>query len=205
MPSAASMRVTPSGSATASSAAAAASAVEPHPAAEEVVGIQVAEDEVGVGHGRLDAAAAVAGRPGVGARRARPDLQHAGVVHPGDRAAAGADRRHLHLRAAELVLVDDRGALDLRPPAVDDADVERGAADVGADQLRPAGQPAQEDRAHDAADRPGVQRGDRVAAGLGGRRQTARGLHHQQRVAVAAVAQPRPRARSGTRSIGGPR
>ena len=52
---------------------------------------EVAEEQVGVGHRRLLAAAAVGGRARVGARRARPDAQRAARVGPRDRAAAGAD------------------------------------------------------------------------------------------------------------------
>ncbi len=55
-------------------------AVELHPAPEEEVRVVVAEREVRVGHGRLDAAAPVAGRPGIGPRRARPDLEEAHLV-----------------------------------------------------------------------------------------------------------------------------
>ena len=52
----------------------AARAVERHPPAEEEVGVEVAEQQVGVGDGRLGAAAAVAGGPGLARRRcpARP-------------------------------------------------------------------------------------------------------------------------------------
>ena len=49
--------------------------VEADLAAEEVVGVEPAEHDVGVGHGRLGAAAPVADRPGIGARALRPDAQ----------------------------------------------------------------------------------------------------------------------------------
>ena len=93
-----------------------------------------AEHDVGVGHRRLDPTASVAGRPGIGARAARADLEPAGRVDPRDAAAAGADlgdvdrgdpqqlartadqpaaRGH---RAADLVLAAarDRAVLDQR-------------------------------------------------------------------------------------------
>ena len=54
-------------------------------------GGHVAEEDVRVGDGRVDAAAAVAGGPGRGAGAPRPDLQAARRVEPGDRAAARAD------------------------------------------------------------------------------------------------------------------
>ncbi len=66
--------------------------VEADFAAEEEVGIEAAQHDIGVGDGGLGAAAAVAGRAGVGARAARPDAQQPPRVDVGDRAAAGADR-----------------------------------------------------------------------------------------------------------------
>jgi hypothetical protein len=78
--------------------------VELHPAAEEEVGVDAAEHDVGVGGGGLAAAAAVAGRAGHGAGALRPDAQQPALVDPGDRAAAGADgadvdHRHLDRQA----------------------------------------------------------------------------------------------------------
>ena len=64
--------------------------VERDLAAEQVRG-DPAEDDVGVGDGRLGAALGVAERAGVGAGRLRPDLERALGGDPGDRAAAGAD------------------------------------------------------------------------------------------------------------------
>ena len=56
---------------------AAAVGVELHLAAEEIVRIEPAEHHVGVGDGRLGAAAAVADRAGIGARALRADLERA--------------------------------------------------------------------------------------------------------------------------------
>ena len=66
-----------------------------------------AEQEVGVGDRRLGPAAPVAGGPGVGAGRARPDAQRAAAVAPPDRAAAGADGVDVDHRQL------DHAALDL--------------------------------------------------------------------------------------------
>ena len=56
-------------------------AVELHAAAEQAaVRAQAAEQELGVGRGRLRAAAPVAGRARVGARRLRADAEHAALV-----------------------------------------------------------------------------------------------------------------------------
>ena len=62
-----------------------------HLAAEEIARIEPAEHQVGVGHGRLRPAAAVAGRARHRAGAARTDVQPALLVEPGDRAAADAD------------------------------------------------------------------------------------------------------------------
>ena len=70
----------------------AARGIERHAPAVEIVRIEIAEHDAGVGHRRLVAAAAVAGRPRHGAGALRADAQQAAGVDPGDRAAAGADR-----------------------------------------------------------------------------------------------------------------
>ena len=80
-------------------AAWAAASVERHVAAEERVGVEQAEHDVGVGDGRFGAAAPVRGGAGLGAGRLGTDLQQAELIGAGERAAAGADldevdRRH---------------------------------------------------------------------------------------------------------------
>ena len=75
--------------------------VEPHLAAEEISGIEPAQHQIGVGHRRLGAAAAVAGRAGHRARAARPDIEAVLVVEPGDRAAADADLENVDDVAAD--------------------------------------------------------------------------------------------------------
>ena len=77
-------------------------------AADQRRGIQVTQQQVGVGHRRLGAAAVVADRPRLGAGAARADLHAAGGVDRRDAAAARADfgdidGRHLH---------DEAGAFD---------------------------------------------------------------------------------------------
>ena len=56
-----------------------------------VHGRHVAEDDVRVGHRRLDPSAPVAGRARIGARAARTDLESACRIEPGDAAASCAD------------------------------------------------------------------------------------------------------------------
>src|SRR3989442_876511 len=66
--------------------------IETDRAAVDAAGIEVAEDEVGVGDCRLRPAEAVTRRPGLGARASRPDLERARLVGESDDAAAGAAR-----------------------------------------------------------------------------------------------------------------
>src|SRR5882724_1892234 len=65
-------------------------AVELHLAAEEIVGVEKSEDEVGVGHRRPRAAAPVGDRPRYRPGAARPDLEEPELADLGDAAAAGA-------------------------------------------------------------------------------------------------------------------
>ena len=69
--------------------------VEPDGAAGEIVGIELAEDEVGVGDRRAVAAATVAGGSGLGPGTLRSGLDPSHRVDPGDRAATGPDLDHL--------------------------------------------------------------------------------------------------------------
>ncbi len=130
----------PSGPATAVSIASARRVgVELQPSAEEVVGVDPAEHDGSVGDGGARAAEPVAGRPRVGPRAARADAEQSPGVDPDDRAAAGADRLHVH--GADARDVADpapaepglRRVVDLA--ARDEADVERRAAGVADDQL----------------------------------------------------------------------
>ena len=54
--------------------------VQLHPAAGEAVGIDAAQHHVGVGHGRLGAAEAIAGGPGLGRRAFRTDANAANLL-----------------------------------------------------------------------------------------------------------------------------
>ena len=153
-----------------------------------------AEQDVRVGHGRLDAAAAVAGRPRVGAGTARSDLQPAGGVEPRDAAAARADlgdvdrrdpqelaraadqpapRGH---RAADLVLAaaGDRAVLDQRGLRGRAAHVE-GDHVPHAELLRhPAG-------GDDARRRARLEREHRARLGVVGGHDAAGRLHDLER------------------------
>ena len=90
--------------------------VEPHLAAEEEVGVEIPQHEVGVGHGRLRAAEAVRHRPGPRPRALGADEEPAKRVDAGDRAAAGADLDHLDHRDLDrepAALLEMIAAVDL--------------------------------------------------------------------------------------------
>ena len=170
--------------------------VEAHRAAGEVVGVEVAQQQVGIGHRRPGAAAAVADRPGVGAGALRSDLHQAHGVDPGDAAPAGADldhvdRRHRHRKAARarespgprhLELVGDR-----HRPVADEARLRRRSPHVERQHLR------QPERLRDLAPHDGPRHRPRldepqreVGRGLGGP-EAAVGQHHPQRRGVSGA------------------
>ena len=85
------------------------------------------------------AAAAVAGRAGIGAGAARPDLQRAGVVEPGDAAAAGADHLDVDHRHPHRIAGDDALGGEGRPAGLDQRHIGAGAADIEGDEIGKAG------------------------------------------------------------------
>jgi hypothetical protein len=93
--------------------------------------VEPAEQQIGVGDGRLRAAPAIADRPGVGAGALRPDLEHAGGVYLGDGAATGADGMdvdHGHMDRHGVFQL--KLAADLGHTVADHADIAAGAAHV---------------------------------------------------------------------------
>ena len=170
--------------------------VETHRTAREVVGVEVSEQQVGIGHRRPGAAAAVADRPGVGPGALRSELHEAHGVDPGDAAPAGADldhvdRRHRHRKAARarespgarhFELVRDR-----HRPVADEARLGRRAPHVERQHLR------QRERLRDLAPHDGPRHRPRldepqreVGSRLGGP-ETAVGQHHPQRRGVSGA------------------
>ena len=116
--------------------------IEVQRAAGEALRIVAAKQQIGVRHGGPGAAAAVAGRAGIGAGALRPDRDPPERVDMRERAAAGADLHHLDHRDAQrqagpLLEAPDAGDLEaargLRREAVDQADLRRGAAHVEGD------------------------------------------------------------------------
>ena len=178
MPFAASVTLRPSGVAQRSSIARAApSTSSPISPPRKYARVEPAEHDVGVGHGRLDAAAPVTDRARVGARALRPDAEQPARVDPRDRAAPGADLdevddRRPHRVARERHAADPRArvAADVvvlrhrRPAVLDQADLRRRAAHVEGEDVGPAERLAEVRRGDHAGGRPRLDHEDRAHA-----------------------------------------
>ena len=69
--------------------------IQPLGAAEEIIGIEIAAHEVGIGDRGPSAAASIARRAGIGAGAFGPDSDPAHAVDVHQAAAAGTDLHHL--------------------------------------------------------------------------------------------------------------
>ena len=152
--------------------------------------VEPAEHQVGVGHGRLPAAATVARRTGLGAGASRSHPKRAAVVQPGDASAPGPDcvnveHRQPHRQAAHRPLRRAAGA-----SAANQRDVAAGAAHVEGDRIR---SPHARHR-RDPAGRPGQKQPGRMRRHLRHRRQPAAGLHQRGFRQAAAAGRRSQRA-----------
>ena len=123
--------------------------VETARSAQEEAGVEIAEDEIGVGHRGLASPQAVAGGPGVGARAFRPHAQDATLdagpapparpdlheIHAGDLHGETAALPHADHVDLELVSAD-------RYAPFDQAGLGGGAAHVEGDEVLVAGEAA---------------------------------------------------------------
>src|SRR2546422_7957337 len=75
-----------------------AAGVEADRASVRPLGVEIAEDEVGIGDSGFVAPEPVRGRARKRSGALRPDLERAGRIGPRDRAATGADRLDSHER-----------------------------------------------------------------------------------------------------------
>ncbi len=111
--------------------------IECNGAPEKEVGIDVAKRHGCVGYSRLRSTLAVTHRPRNRPRALRPDMQHAAVVHPRDRAAARADAFHIDrgepCHVAPIGMADPGLARPRDARSTDEADVVGRAASVGDD------------------------------------------------------------------------
>ena len=108
-------------------------------AAGEIAGVEQAEDKARIGHGRHGAAAAVAGWSRLGLGAFGSDLQGAGLVEPGDAAAARPDRVHIDHLDAQRKAADAALAGRHRRAVADHADIGAGAAHIERDQVAEPG------------------------------------------------------------------
>ena len=177
--------------------------VEGHAPAQEEVRVQVAQQQVGVGHRGFGTAEAVAGGPRVGAGAARSHLQEAQLVDPGDAAAPGADLDHVDDRsldgqpAAPLEPVDPGGLharRDVRLAVLDQAGLGGGAAHVEGDDVVVADPAAEMGAGQGAAGGPGLQEPDGEADRHLRRHQAAGGLGEVEPAPEAATFEGRDEA-----------
>ncbi len=174
-------------------------AVEGHAPAEEELGVEIAEQQVGVGHGREPAPEVVAGGPGVRAGAVGSNLEQAQSVHAGDGAAPGADLDHLddgHPHGQPRPLLEAIGARHLELPrhqrrtVVDDTRFGRGATHVEGEHAPLATVPRRQRRGEGTAGGAGLDQSDRQPASGGGQSDAARGLHDVELSGNAKLRQP---------------
>ena len=142
---------------------------------------KVPENEMGVGDGRLVAAAPIAGGPGRRPGALRADREHAACRDARDRAAAGPDGDEIdhgqpHRPAGDLSVHGQP-----RPAVVDESDVGRGAADVDADKVPEPGARAREACPDRSRRGSGEGRLDRRPAYRARARHPAARLHQEER------------------------
>ena len=163
--------------------------VEPHGAAGEAIGIQVAEHDVRVGDGRLDAAAAIAHRTRLGARALRSHPQGA-RLDACNRPAAGADRLDVdHRQTDQVAMMPVPAGPHLGLAAADQADVVARTAHVDGDEVAHAGRAGDGRRAHHAARRPRAHDRDGLLGDVSARHDTAVRLHDEQLATESGLAQ----------------
>ena len=163
--------------------------VESHLAAEEKAWIVVAKHKVRVCDRRPSAAAAIAGRSRVCARRMRPDTEQADFVDRGNRAAARADLDHvddgrLDRQAGALLEAMHAPGFqhrrDFGPAVLDQAGLGGRPAHVEGDDVLLAGALAEERRCQGAARRARLEQADGEGARDCGRDEATRGMHQPQ-------------------------
>jgi len=162
--------------------------IKRHAAADER-GRDAPQNKIGIGDGRLGAAAGIAHRAGLGARAPRPDLEVAFAADPGDRSAAGADGLDVDHRDAHGIRADRAAVGHVRLAAFDQAEVGRGAAGIERHHVGEAGDLG-DHRARERASRGTRQRRrDRLAQHLIGAGHAAARLHDEERLVLQAGAE----------------
>ena len=173
--------------------------VEQHVAAQEVAGVEIAQNQVGVGHGRIGTTLAIAGRSGNSAGTVRTDLDQAHLVDARDAAAAGANLDHVergHLERDTAAFLEAAQACDFevgrdgRFALVDQAGLGGRASHVEAQDVFRIGQPAYQRRGLHATGRTGLHQANRVFEGGAVVGRATVGLHQVQILADAHALEP---------------
>src|SRR6516164_7473414 len=146
-------------------------------AAGEVFGIQIAEDDGGIGQGRLVSAAAVAGGPGLGAGRLRPNPQAPSGVEPRNRTAARPDRVDVEHAHAHRIATDAALRAQRRRAIFYQRDIARRATDIDGYHVAQAGGPAHHPRPDHAGSRTGEEKPNRPQPRRGRGANSAARLH----------------------------
>ncbi len=153
-------------------------AVEPHPPAQEAIGVEEAAHEESVGERGVLAAAAVAGRPGTRARALGTHLGHADLVDPGDGAAPRPDGGDAHHRHHHRDTADVFRRAVARAAVLHHRNIRARAAHVERDQVAEAGRGGDVGRPDDPGRRAGQERRHRLRPGRRHRHNAAVGLGH---------------------------
>ena len=176
--------------------------VEPRPPAEEVAGIEVAEDEVRVGDGHRRAPLPVAGRTRIGARALRPDAEDPARVDARDRAAPGPDRHDVQARERDLLAGHPAVAREVSLAPLDQRDVGARPAHVEGDEVPLAEEARRVAAARHPAGRSRQHGAGGQADGVDDRRDPAVRLDDEDGARVARADQSLAEAREVPRERG---
>ena len=165
--------------------------VKLHFTAEEVVGVESSQQDIGVGHRRFRAAAAVAGGTRHRACALRANPQRIALADARDAAAAGADFEDIHHRDLDrqrlLVAADQRAPGRQRLAVADHASLRRRAAHIEGDGVLQAELRADGLRADHTSRRAGLQHADAIPARMLDGKQAAGRLHDEEIAAEALL------------------
>ena len=164
--------------------------VQPDVAAEEVVGRDVAKNDVGISDRGLHVALAVARRTGIGAGALGPDAEQAERVDRRDAAAARADAARVDHLDRDAMLADPALGCRRHLAAPDRAHLEARPAHVDRDQLVADSGLGEVERRGGSRRRTRGEQIDGAGANLLGGLNQSIGQHHHQAAAEALRGEP---------------
>ena len=163
--------------------------IKAHISTEEVAGVEVSQDQIGIGYSGLPPSLTVARRSRLGAGAFRPHLQQSKRIHARNATPTGPDLDHVDNRdlyrqpasASETVHPVHFELVRLqRMTALDRAEFSRRAAHIEREQIRTAGENALMGRSQSAGRRPGFQQAHRKAGCGFSRSDAAAGEHDEE-------------------------